>query len=84
MLQKEKNSEFEDTVKETPQNETRQEKWLKKNEQSVSQLQDNFKRSNICVTEIREGRESSIDKRFKEIMGEKISKFGENYKHTDP
>lgn len=84
MLQKKKNSEFEDTVKKTAQNETQHEKWVKKNEQSISQLQDNFKKSNICVTEIPEGRVSSIDKRFKEIMAEKISKFGENYKHTDP
>ena len=37
--------------KETKNNQSEQEKRIQKNEDSLSILWDNFKRSNICITE---------------------------------
>ena len=54
----EKNSEFEDIVKETIQTETQQEKELKTIIGTSVSCGGNFKNPNICATEISEGKEN--------------------------
>lgn len=68
-----KNSEFEDIVKETIQTETQQEKELRTINGTSMNCGGNFKKPNICATEISEGKEKMrLIKDFLKIMPEQF------------
>ena len=61
--------------KEADNNQSEQEKIKKKNEDSVSSLWDNFKRSNICIIGVPEGEQKvqDIGNLLEKIMKKKTS-----------
>ena len=46
------------------------EKWTKKNKQSLREMWDTIKHTNICATVILKGEEREREKTFEEIMAE--------------
>ena len=58
--------------------EQKREKRLKTNEQSLRELWDNVKRTNICITGVPEGeeREEETEKIFQEIIAENFPNMG--------
>ena len=58
--------------------EHKKEKILKRNEESLRELQDNVKRTNICIIGVPEGeeREKETEKIFQEIIAENFPSMG--------
>ena len=71
-------SEVEDRLVEITDAEQKREKRLKTNEESLRELWDNIKHTNICITGVPEGeeREKGTEKIFQEIIAENLPNMG--------
>uniref|UniRef100_A0A5G2R9L7 L1 transposable element RRM domain-containing protein n=2 Tax=Sus scrofa TaxID=9823 RepID=A0A5G2R9L7_PIG len=71
-------SEVEDRLVEITDAEQKREKRLKANEESLRELWDNVKRTNICIIGVPEGeeREKETEKIFQEIIAENFPNMG--------
>uniref|UniRef100_A0A5G2QLX4 L1 transposable element RRM domain-containing protein n=1 Tax=Sus scrofa TaxID=9823 RepID=A0A5G2QLX4_PIG len=71
-------SEVEDRLEEIMDAEHKREKRLKTNEESLRELWDNVKRTNICIIGVPEGeeREKGTEKIFQEIIAENFPNMG--------
>uniref|UniRef100_A0A8D1E0Q3 L1 transposable element RRM domain-containing protein n=1 Tax=Sus scrofa TaxID=9823 RepID=A0A8D1E0Q3_PIG len=71
-------SEVEDRLVEITDAEQKREKRLKRNEESLRELWDNVKHTNICIIGVPEGeeREKGTEKIFQEIIAENFPNMG--------
>ena len=71
-------SEFEDRMEEINESERKKEKWTKRNEDNLRDLQDNIKRYNIQIIGVPEEEDNKKDheKILEEIIVENFPKMG--------
>ena len=70
-------SEVEDRMAEINESERKKEKWIKRNEDNLRDLQDNFKRHNIQIIGIpEEDKNKGHEKILEEIIIENFHKMG--------
>ena len=71
-------SEIEDRMVEINESERKQEKWIKRNEDNLRDLQDNMKPSNIWIIGVpeEEDKKENHEKIFEEIIVENFPKMG--------
>ena len=69
---------MEDRLEEVTDMKQKREKRLKRNEESLRELWDNVKCSNICIIGMpeREEREKGTEKIFKEIIAQNLTNMG--------
>ena len=74
-------SEVEDILVEITDAEQKREKRLKTNEESLRQLCDNVKRTNICIIGVPEGeeREKGTEKILQEIIAKNFPNMGKDH-----
>ena len=71
---------MEDRLLEVIDAEQKREERLKTNEESLRELWDNIKRTNLCIIGVPEGeeREKGTEKKLKEIKAENFLTWGKN------
>ena len=70
-------SETEDRMVEINESERKKEKWIKRNEDNLRDLQENMKRSNIRIIRVpEEDKKKDHEKILEEIIVEKFPKMG--------
>ena len=67
---------MEERLEEITDAEQKKEKRLKTNEESLRELWDNVKCTNICIIGVPEGEEREREKLFKEVIAENFPNMG--------